>query len=179
MLRELLWIPCILVCMASLFAPETAGIASRLPSNRTIYWTHYRVRLPLTWFIDHDDDAYFSAMTAPGIGRLGFRRYWRREVPVSDMGLYLVPHPEENFEKNVPLRDAAILATHSFVLGNESLNCWDLVEHNRFMGPRPRDPSMALIKCSSESEHFYAYFYGWRGDAAAFYDVLQNLNDAR
>lgn len=95
------------------------------------------------------------------------------------MGLYLVPHPEENFEKNVPLRDAIVLATHSFALGNESLNCWDLVERNRFVGARPHDPSMALIKCSSESEHFYAYFDGWRGDAAAFYDVLRNLNDAR
>jgi hypothetical protein len=95
------------------------------------------------------------------------------------MVLYLVPHPEENFEKNVPLEDATVLATHSFPLGNESLICWDLVEHNRFVGPRPHDSSMALIRCSSESEHLYVYFSGWRGDTAAFYNALRSLNDSK
>lgn len=178
-LRQLLWIPCILVCISALFAPETAGVASRLLSDRTVYWGQHRIRIPLNWVIDHNEDADFSAMTAPGIGRIGFQRYWRCEVPVSDLGFFPIRYPEVYFEKNVPSGTDTILATHSFPLGNESLNCWDLVEHNRFVGPRPQDPSMALIRCSSDSEHFYAYFNGWRGDTAAFYNTLLGLNEPR
>ena len=95
------------------------------------------------------------------------------------MGFYLVPHPEENLTHNVLLDDDTILAKHSFVLGNESVICWDLVEHNKFVGPRPNDPSMALIRCTGDTEHFYAYFDGWRGDTAVFYNTLQGLGDAR
>lgn len=65
-LRQLLWIPCILVCISALFAPETAGVASRLLSDRTVYWGQHRIRIPLNWVIDHNEDADFSAMTAPG-----------------------------------------------------------------------------------------------------------------
>jgi hypothetical protein len=72
----------------------------------------------------------------------------------------------------VPLDDDTILAHHSFRLGNESLNCWDLVEHNKFVGLRPNGPSMELIKWTSDREHFYAYFDGWRGDTAVFYSTL-------
>jgi hypothetical protein len=98
---------------------------------------------------------------------------------VSDMGLYPVPHPEENLTRNVPLDDVTILGKRSFALGAESLNCWDLIEHNKFVGSHPTDPSIALIRCSSDSEHFYAYFRGWRGDTAAFYEILQGLNDTK
>jgi hypothetical protein len=160
-----------------MFAPETAGIVSNLTSHRTVYLAQYRIRVPLTWFDDnYNGDTHFSAMTAPGMGRIGFRRYWRRQVPVSDMGLYLVLHPEGNLIKNVPLDGDTILAERSFSLGNESLKCWDMVEHNRFVGPRPSDPSTALIKCTSDSEHLYAYFHGWRDDAGAFYSILEQLN---
>jgi|HubBroStandDraft_6_1064221.scaffolds.fasta_scaffold791960_1 hypothetical protein len=177
--RALLWTPCILVCVLSMFAPEMAAIASRLTSNRVVRFSAFRVWVSPTWFIDQNGNTGFSAMTAPGIGRIGFRRYWRRQVPVSDMGFYLVPHPEENLTHNVLLDDDTILAKHSFVLGNESVICWDLVEHNKFVGPRPNDPSMALIRCTGDTEHFYAYFDGWRGDTAVFYNTLQGLGDAR
>jgi hypothetical protein len=162
-----------------MFAPETAGIVSRLASNQTEYLTRYRILVPFTWFIEYNEDSRFSAMTAPGIGRIGFRRYWRREVPVSEMGFYAVAHPEEYLTKNVPLDDDIILEKRSFSLGSESLNCWDLIEKNKFVGPRPSDPSIALIRCSSDSEHIYAYFDGWRGDTAAFYDTLRGLNGTR
>jgi hypothetical protein len=91
------------------------------------------------------------------------------------MGFYPVPHPETQFDKNVPLDNATILAKHSFKLGKESLTCWDLIHHNRFLGPLPTDPSIADIRCSSDSEHFYAYFVGWRGDLPAFYETLQSI----
>jgi hypothetical protein len=177
--RALLWTPCVLVGLLSMFAPETAAIASCLTSDRVVRFSQFRVRVPPTWFIDRNGNTEFSAMTAPGIGRIGFRRYWRREVPVSDMGFFLVPRPEENLTKNVPLDDDTILAKHSFVLGNESVICWDLVKHNKFVGPSPNDPSMALIRCTSDSEQFYAYFDGWRGDTAVFYSTLQGLSDTR
>jgi hypothetical protein len=177
--RAFLWTPCILAFLISMFAPETAALVSGLRSNRTVKFSHYRVRIPFTWVIDRDDEMGISAFTAPGIARIGFRRYWRREVPVSDMGLYVVPFPEQNLSKNVPLDDDTILAKRAFSLGNESLTCWDLIEHNKFVGSHPTDPSIALIKCSSDSEHVYAYFDGWRGDAAVFYRALQGLGDAR
>jgi hypothetical protein len=177
--RALLWIPCILACSTFMFAPETAAIASHLTSDQTVHFLQYRVRIPPTWFVEHNEKTWFSAMTAPGIGRIGFQRYWRREVPVSEMGLFPVPFPEQNFTRNVPLDGDTILTKRSFSLGRESLNCWDLIENNKFVGPRPSNPSMSLIQCTSDSEHLYAYFDGWRGDVAAFYSTLQGLNGAR
>jgi hypothetical protein len=180
MRRALLWTPCILASIIAMFAPETAGIASRLSSTQTVLLSHnYRIRIPLTWFIEYNDNAHFSAMSAPGIGRLGFQRYWHGEVPVSDMSFYPVPYPEKCFSKNLMLAGDTVLAKRSFSFGNESLNCWDLVEHTKFAGSRPTDPSMALIKCSSDTEHFHAYFDGWRGDTPTFYNVLQGLHDTR
>jgi hypothetical protein len=38
---------------------------------------------------------------------------------------------------------------------------------------------MAFVRCPSDSEHFYAYFNGWRGDTAAFYNTLRGLNEPR
>jgi hypothetical protein len=172
--RGLLWVPCLFVFAASLFVPEGVGIASHLISNRTSVLDKYRIRTPITWVIGYSGDSLW-ALTAPGMGRIGFRRYWRDEVPVSEMGFYPVFHPEEQFDKNVPLDNVTILAKHSFGFGNESLNCWDLIHHNKFVGSYPTDPSIADIRCSSDSEHFYAYFVGWRGDSEAFYRTLQRI----
>jgi len=177
--RAVMWMPSIVACLISMFAPDTAGVVSRLSPNRAARFSQYRVRIPLTWFIEYDEETHFSAMTAPGIARIGIRRYWRHDVPVSDMGLFPVDLPTVQFTKNVPLEGHTILAKRSFPLGNESLNCWDLIEHNKFVGPRLSDASMALIRCTSDSEHFYAYFNGWRGDVDTFYATLESLNDAR
>jgi len=175
MCRRLLWVPSVLVSIAFMFVPETVGIASHLFSNRTAFLDKYRVQTPISWIIGFTQDDYLWAITAPGIGRIGFQRYWRNEVPVSEMGFYPVPHPEAQFDKNVPLDNATILAKHSFGLGKESLTCWDLIHHNRFVGSSPTDPSIADIRCSSDSEHFYAYFVGWRGDLPGFYRTLQSI----
>lgn len=173
--RGLLWAPCLLVATASLFASEVVGIASHLFSNRTPLLDKYLIRIPITWVIEHSDEDYLSALTAPGVGRIGFNRYWRGDVPVSVMGFYPVPHPEDLLRKNVPLDNETILARRSFAFGNESLNCWDLIHHNKYVGSFPTDPSIADIKCSSDREDFYAYFFGWRGDSAAFYLTLQRI----
>jgi len=173
--RGLLWVPCIFVAVASLFVPETVGIASHLFSLRTSTLDKYRIQTPVTWVIGYSGENQLWALTAPGIGRIGFRRYWRDEVPVSEMGFYPVFNPEEQLDKNVPLANMTILAKHSFAFGNESLNCWDLIHHNKFVGSSPTDPSIADIRCSSDSEHFYAYFVGWRGDAEAFYKTIQRI----
>ena len=179
MRRALLWVPCMLVSVAFWFVPETVGIASHLFSSRTAVLDKYRVQTPISWVIGSSKDYYLWAITAPGMGRIGFRQYWRDEVPVSEMGFYPVPHPEEQLTKNVPLDNVTILSKHSFALGNESLNCWDLVHHNKFVGSYPTDPSIADIRCSSDSDHFYAYFFGWRGDTAAFYATLQRIKIAK
>jgi hypothetical protein len=94
------------------------------------------------------------------------------------MGFYPIFHPEEQFTKNVPLDNATILAKRSFAFGNETLNCWDLIHHNKFVGSYPTNPLIADIQCSSGSEHFYAYFHGWRADSAAFSGALESIKIA-
>jgi hypothetical protein len=179
MRRRLLWVPSLLVSIVFMFVPETVGIASHLLSSRTAVLDKYRVQTPISWIVGYTQDNYLWAITAPGIGRIGFQRYWRNEVPVSEMGFYPIPHPELQIDKNVPLDNATILAKHSFGLGKESLTCWDLIHHNRFVGPSPTDPSIADVRCSSESEHFYVYFVGWRGDLPEFYKTLQSIKTVK
>ena len=173
--RWLLWVPCLLVSFASMFVPETIGIASHLFSKRTTALDKYRVKTSITWIMGYNQGDYLWAITAPGLGRIGFQRYWRDEVPESKMIFYPVRHPEDQLAKNVPLNDATILAKHSFRLGGESLTCWDLVHNNRFVGPSPIDSSIADVGCSSDSEHLYAHFDGWRGDLPGFYKTLQDI----
>jgi hypothetical protein len=175
MRRRLLWVPSLLVSIVFMFVPETVGIASHLFLSRTAVLDKYRVQTPITWIVGYTPDNYLWAITAPGIGRIGFQRYWRNDVPVSEMGFIPIHHPELQLDKNVPLNNSTILAKHSFGLGTESLTCWDLIHHNRFVGPSPTDPSIADIRCSSESEHFYAYFVGWRGDLPRFYKTMQSI----
>jgi hypothetical protein len=173
--RALLWLPCLFVVLGSLFVPEMVGVGSHLISNQTSILDKYRIRTPITWVVGYSGENSLRALTAPGMGRIGFRRYWHDEVPVSEMGFYPVFHPEEQLDKNVPLHSVTILEKRSFPFGNESLNCWDLIHHNKFVGAYPTDPSIADIRCSSESEDFYAYFSGWRGDSEAFYRTLQRI----
>ena len=173
MRRGMLWVPSVLVSIVFMFVPETVGITSHLFSSRTAVLDKYRVQTPISWIVGYTPDNYLWAITAPGIGRIGFQRYWRNEVPVSEMGFYSIPHPELQFDKNVPLDNSTILAKHSFGLGTESLTCWDLIHHNRFVDPSPTDPSIADIRCSSE--HSYAYFVGWRDDLPGFYKTMQSI----
>lgn len=177
--RGLLWAPCVMVSLVLPFIPEAIGAGSRLFVSRTTELAKYHIQTPITWMIGYSNDDSLWALTTPGMGRIGFRAYWRDEVPVSEMGFYPVPHPEGQFLKNVPLDNVTILSKHSFALGNEALNCWDLIHHNRFVGSYPNDPSIADIRCSSDSDHFYAYFFGWRGDTAAFYAALQRIKIAK
>lgn len=173
--RWLLWVPCLLVFIESMFVPETIGIASHIFSNRTVQLDKYRVKTPITWIVRHNHGTYLWALPAPGWGRIGLRRYWRHEVPASEISFYPVSHPEDQLTKNVPLNDATILAKRSFELGGEALTCWDLIHHNRFVDPLPVDSSIADVGCSSDSEDFYAHFGGWRGDLPGFYKTLQNI----
>ncbi len=92
------------------------------------------------------------------------------------MGFYPIRDPKNLLDKNVPLYDATILEKRSFAFGSQSLNCWDLVRHNPYTGDHPSDRSIAAIQCSSESEDFYAYFSGWRGDSEAFYKTLGGIS---
>jgi uncharacterized membrane protein len=166
--RRLLWVPSVLVSITSFFVPETVGTASHISSSRTATLDKYRVKTPITWIIRYQQGQYIWAFTAPGVGRIGITGYWRGEVPTSEMSFYPIHDPENQFDKNVPLNDATILAKHIFRLGGESLTCWDLIHHNKFVGPSPIDPSIADVGCSGDSEHFYAHFDGWRGDLPGF-----------
>ena len=78
--RWLLWVPCLLASITSMFVPETVGLASHMFSNRTAVLDRYRVKTPITWIMGHNQGEYLCAITAPGLGRIGFQRYWRDEV---------------------------------------------------------------------------------------------------
>jgi hypothetical protein len=91
------------------------------------------------------------------------------------MSFYPVEHPEQQLVKNVPLDGETILAKRSIPFGQQTMNCWDLIHHNKFVGSSPSDPTLADIACSTDNDNFYAHFSGWRGDAPAFYETLQRI----
>jgi hypothetical protein len=173
--RGLLWVPCVIVSLVSLFVPEAIGVGSHLGVSRTAVMGNYQIHIPNTWFVGDRQDDYLWVMTVPGVGRIGFQRYWRLDVPLSEMTLYPVPHPEDQLSKNVTLAGETVLARRSFALGNETLTCWDLIHNNPFVGPHLTDPSIADISCTTETDHFYAHFSGWRRDSAVFYETLQRI----
>src|SRR6516165_6503668 len=101
---KLLWLPCSFALVFSLFAPEIACIATHLSTSRNVALGKYRIRTPLTCIaVSGDHNTFLWTFSAPGIARLGLRRYWRREVPLSEMSLYPVEHPEQQLVKNIPL----------------------------------------------------------------------------
>jgi hypothetical protein len=91
------------------------------------------------------------------------------------MSLYPVEHPEQQLVKNIPLEGETILARRSIRFGLQTLNCWDLIHHNKFVGSSPTDPALADIACSTDNDDFYAHFSGWRGDAPTFFETLHGI----
>ena len=174
-MRKLLWLPCAVVFVLSFFATEIACIATHLVSSRDVVLNKYHIRAPLTCVVGGDHNTYLWTFAAPGIARLGFRKYWNREVPLSKMVFYPVQHPEQQLDKNVPLDGETILAKRSIRFGQQLINCWDLIHHNKFVGSSPTDPALADIACSTDNDDFYAHFSGWRDDAPAFYETLQRI----
>jgi hypothetical protein len=173
--RSLLWAPSVMVSLVFPFIPEATGVASHVFVSRTAQLGKCHVHTPITWMIDSRGDDHLSAMTAPGIGRIGLRRYLRLEVPLSEMVFLPIDHPEEQLSRNVVLKGETVLGKRSFPLGNETLTCRDLIHNNRFVGPSPTDPSIADISCTTETDDFYVHFSGWRRDSAVFYETLQKI----
>ncbi len=115
-MRKLLWLPCPAVFLVSLFAPEIACLSTHLLSSRDVVLGKYHIRTPLTCVGGGDYNTYLWTFSAPGIARLGFRKYWNRDVPVSKMSFYPVEHPEQQLDKNVPL-DGTTISTHISLAG--------------------------------------------------------------
>jgi len=173
--RCLLWAPSASVMLTFLFLPEMAGLVSHLYNGRLVNLGRYQIKTPITWVNTTDGQTYLWTLAAPGIGRIGLPTYWSRQVPVSSSSFYPVAHPEGQLNQNVPSASATVIAKHSFPFGKETITCWDLIYNNKYVGPSITDPSIAEIGCSTESSHFYAHFFGWRGDSAAFYETLQRI----
>ena len=174
-MKNLLWLPCVVASFGCLFAPETACIMSHLVRGRDVVLGKYRVRAPLNCVIGGDRNTYLWTFSAPGIARLGFKKYLSRDIPVSEMTFYPVQHPEQQLHKNVTLDGVTILVTRSIRFGQQMMNCWDLIHHNKFVGSSPTDPALADIACSTDNDDFYAHFSGWRTDSPAFYETLQRI----
>lgn len=176
--RGLLWVPSVLVLVLFLFLPETAGIAAHLLRSRVVTLGNYRIRTPLTYISGTDQSTHLWMLAAPGIGRIGIQPYYRNRVPVTEMVFLRIQHPEQQLDRNVPLESATVLAKKSFPLGKQTLTCWDLIHKNKFVVSSPTDRSVADIGCSTESDDFYAHFFGWRHDSATFYKTLQQITVA-
>jgi hypothetical protein len=174
-MRKLLWLPCVVVFSVSLFAPEIACISTHLFSSRDIVLSKYHIRTPLTCVGSGYNSTYLWTFSAPGIARLGFRKYWKRDIPISEMSFYPVQNPEHQLDKNVPLDGETVLAKRSIRFDQQTMNCWDLIHHNKFVGSSPTDPALADIACSTDNEDFYAHFSGWRGDTLTFYETLERI----
>jgi len=170
-----LWAPSVIVLLVAPFVPEEIGMVSHLFVSQTAVLGKYRIQIPVTWIIDDKQEAHLSAMTVPGIGRIGLKTYLRFSPPLTAMYFYPLPHPEEQLAPSVYLKGETILAMQSFALGGETLTCWDLIHNNPFVGPSPSDPSLAEIECTTESDDFFAGFYGWRRDSAVFYETLRKI----
>ena len=175
-IRWWLWTPAVLVLLSSLFHAELAVIVSNGFRRPTVVLRHYRVTLPMTWApFSGDKSNYLWTLTAPGIARIGPLEYWNNRVPVTHSAFYPIDHPENLLDENVPLSGAVVVEKRSFPFGKERLTCWDLVRFNKFVGPTITEPGIAEIGCSSDSNDFYAHFFGWRGDARDFYATLQRI----
>ena len=170
-----LWAPCAIVLLVAPFITEEIGVASRLFASQTAVVGKYQIQIPVTWIIDGKREDFLSAMTVPGIGRIGVKTYWNFSPPLTAMRFYTVAHPEEQLAPNIYLKGATILAERSFGLGGEKLTCWDLVHHSSYGESYPDDPSIAQIECTTESDHFYAGFDGWRPDSSVFYETLRKI----
>ena len=171
----LLWMPCLAVSLFATCITEVIGMTSRLFYSPLPNISGKHFIIPEIWIIDHQENSHLSAMTVPGIARIGIKRYWDDAVPLSQIVFIDVAHPEEQLAPNVFLQGETILAKRSFRFGSETLNCWDLIHNNPYVGPSPKDPFIADISCTTESNHFYAHFNGWRGDSDAFYKALHSV----
>lgn len=168
--------PIVLVFLASMFHSELAAMFSNGFRRPRVILHHYQIRPPMTWAVfAGDHNSYLWTFTAPGIARIGLRRYWSNRVPLTQSAFYRIDHPEGLLDDNVPLSGAIVFEKRSFPFGNERLTCWDLLRFNKYVGPTITEPGIAEIGCSSDSNDFYAHFFGWRGDASDFYATLQKI----
>ena len=175
--RTALWMPSVLILVIFLFFPETAGLVSHLFWGPTIKVRQYRLKIPLTWIIATSGNSSAWAIAGKGIARVGFRRYWRGEEPISEMSIYTgsaasdFPPLGERY-----LSHARILSKPTLKLGQTELTCLDFVSYADSL-PFPSNPSLAEISCFSDQNNFNASFSGQRSDSPAFYGVLRSATE--
>lgn len=174
--RSALWAPTALVLLAFLFLPESLGMLSHLFWNRTINGRNLEV--PLTWIIADDATTFEDGhnigrsiwiVAAKGIGRVGAGKYWRKEVPVSEMSF--ASYPTSLYEPR-PSPYSKVVARRELHLGNEVLICWDIVPFAETR-PEPMNPQLAEIVCDGMRNDFHVSFSGSRADLGTFNDMLQ------
>jgi hypothetical protein len=174
--RTVLWIPSVFVLAIFLFLPEAVGLVSHLFCGPTVRLRQYRLKIPPTWIVETSSDSSAWVIAGKGIGRVGIRRYWRREEPISEASFYAgsdLPSLGEWY-----LSHARILSKPTLRLGQRELTCLDIVSYSDSR-PFPTNPSFAEIFCSSDQHDFNASFYGQRSDSSAFYDLLRGATEVK
>jgi hypothetical protein len=174
--RAALWMPSVLALAIFLFFPETAGLASHLFRGRTVNLRQYRLKIPPTWIVVTSSDSSAWVIAGKGIARVGFRPYWRREEPISEVSIYVRSDSAEMSEWY--LSRAKVLSKQTLKLGQGELTCFDIISYADTR-PLPINSSLAEIFCSSNQNNFNASFSGQRSDSPAFYGLLRNANEAK
>jgi hypothetical protein len=169
--RGMLWIPSAVVLTVFLFLPEAIGIGSHLFCGRFVRVGQYRLKTPLKWIVAGHDNSSAWVIGAKGIGRVGFRTYWLKNAPVSEMVVSVSPYSSAPSEWY--LAHAKVLSKQSLQLVHEKLICWDIVSYADTR-PNAMDPRAAEILCSSERNDFQANFIGQRSDSPTFYEILRS-----
>jgi len=170
--RRVLWVPSAVALMVFLFFPETTGFASHMFCGRFIHLGEYRINTPLTWIVASRDDSSAWVIATKGIGRTGFRTYWRKEAPVSEMVFHISSDPAPPTSEWY-LAHARVLSKQTLQFGPEKLTCLDIVAYAETR-PVAMSPDLAEILCSSERNDIGVNFVGQRSDSSDFYEVLQS-----
>jgi hypothetical protein len=174
--RKLLWLPTCIVLIASLFLPEIAGITSHAWYGRSLNLQRYQFKTPLTWVLETDGHSDCWAYAFQGMARAGFNPYLRQEPPMAEIHFYASPHPDADTARATHyLSRARVLSHRSISFGGRKLDCWETIPADPLFRPPETDNSFVDVICETDSYDFWAHFSGFRMDATAFYETLQNV----
>ncbi len=173
-----LFSPSATVLLIFLFFPEVWGIASHVGWPGAGRLCGYKVPIPLTWIVaahetdESDGTSYLNGLASrsPGFAKLVLFR--PLDVPLSSWGFTEYRYSgNKNARPELP-KKSALYAERTISIGNETITCLDYWPG--YFAPKPRDASVAYIKCSGASG-LIAWFDGERADLPKFYEMLSGI----
>jgi hypothetical protein len=182
--------PSLLVLLVFLFLPEVWGMLSHLSFANSGNLVGYKVPIPTTWIaLRHDSQqadgwSTVTGFAGRGIGR-GVAPYLHWEPPFSSWDIETdsyAPSGGASARWRMP-SDDEVTGRRSFTIGADSITCLDYWPSYLRTGPYQRtqqfdDLSVAYIECSN-GRRLHAGFFGIRGHAATFYEMLGRITPVK